>query len=87
MVMFIQLSRIRSEPSLGTAPVKERPQNAPSEQVKNFQKQQEEQARRLLQEAQTARDNAAALNRQITAFDQATAEADCASRGHCRWTA
>jgi len=75
MVMFIQISRIQSEPSLGTAPVKERPQNAPSEQVKNFQKQQDEQARRLQQEAQAARDNVAALNRQIQAFDQATTEA------------
>lgn len=75
MVMFIQLSRIRTEPSLGTAPIKEKPQNAPSEQVKNFQKQQDEQARRLQQEAEAVRDNAAALNRQIQVFDQATAEA------------
>jgi len=75
MVMFIQISRIKPEQSAGTTAVKEKPQNAPSEQVKNFQKQQAEQARRLQQEAQAARDNVAALNRQIQAFDQATTEA------------
>jgi len=75
MVMFIQLSRTKTEPSVGTQPVKEKPQNAASEQVKNFQKQQEDQARRLQQEAQAARDSVAALNRQIQAFDQATTEA------------
>ncbi len=75
MVMFIQISRVTSSPPLGATATKEKPQNAPSEQVKNFQKQQDEQARRLQQEAQAVRDNAAALNRQIASFDQATAEA------------
>ena len=75
VVLFIQLNRSGVDTPVGQQQKKEKPQAATGDQVKNFQKQQEDQAKRIQQEAQAARDQLAAVNKALAAYDQMSGEA------------
>jgi len=76
VVFFIQVNRFRGDGSASQQQQKkDKPSAATGEQVKNFQKQQEDQAKRIQQEAQLARERLAAINKTIEAYDQMGAEA------------